>query len=139
MDVEKFRQLMAESNAKPARKKQGHEEDDIQTACVRWFEKAHPKLGMLIHHSPNGGKRDARTAATMKKMGTRAGFPDLVLLVPMGGYHGLFIEMKTKKGKQSEYQKEYERLVTEQGYKYCLCRSLEDFMKIIKDYLEEDD
>ena len=33
-----------------------HEEDQIQIACVNWFNLQYPKLALLLHHSPNGGK-----------------------------------------------------------------------------------
>lgn len=29
-------------------------------------------------------------------MGTKAGFPDLFIFIPKGGYHGLFIELKNQ-------------------------------------------
>lgn len=67
-------------------------------------------------------------------MGTRAGFPDLWLSVPRGGYHGLYIELKSKKGTQQDTQKRWETLSTEQGYKYVLCRSFEEFEDEIKKY-----
>jgi hypothetical protein len=70
-------------------------------------------------------------------MGVRAGFPDLTLLVPRKGYHALFIELKTAKGKQSEHQKEYQAEVEKQGYKYIICRSVQDFIKEIEEYMEE--
>lgn len=112
-----------------------HIEDDIQINCVKWFSLQYPKLALLLHHSPNGGKRTKFEAIQFKRMGTRAGFPDLELLFPSKGYHALFIEMKTKVGRQRPTQKVYQRALEEYGYKYVICRSLEDFMKEIKAYL----
>ena len=119
-------------------KRQGHTEDDLQISCVRWFEYQYPQVSMLLHHSPNGGARNIITGARFKKMGTRAGFPDLFLCIARRGFHGLFIEMKTmnKNSRQSEHQKEMEKLLEGQGYKYFVCRSLEMFQKIIIWYLK---
>ena len=71
----------------------------------------------------------------MKGEGMRSGVADLILLVPKGLIHGLCIEMKTEKGKQSDEQKEFEKQVIAQGYSYEVCRSLEEFMKVINKYL----
>ena len=56
-----------------------------------------------IHHSPNGGKRNAREAAKFKRMGTRSGFPDLFLAYPNKQYAGLFIELKAEGGKAQQF------------------------------------
>lgn len=114
-----------------------HLEENIQIACVRWFEYQYPQFRLLLHHSPNGGFRNAREAARFKAMGTRAGFADLLLLVPRGGYHGLAIEMKTeeKSSKQSTAQKAWQKAVEEQGYKYQVCRGFDDFMELTNGYI----
>ena len=46
-----------------------------------------PEL-VLLYHIPNGGKRDAQTAISLKRQGVKAGVPDLHLPVARGGYHG---------------------------------------------------
>ena len=120
-----------------ARKHQGHAEDDLQMQCVRWFRLQFPQLARLLHHSPNGGRRDAREGARFKQMGTQPGFPDLILLVPSKGYHALMLELKTCTGRQQESQKEYQRLIEEQGYKYLIVRTLEQFQQEVNTYLSE--
>ena len=113
-----------------------HTEEDLQQTCVRWFELQHHNIAMLLHHSPNGGKRSAREGARFKKMGTRAGFPDLFLYLPVGGFHGLAIEMKTDKGRQQPTQKAWQQQLEEHGYVYKLCRSFDSFREIIDEYLQ---
>lgn len=68
-------------------------------------------------------------------MGKRAGVSDLILLYPTTKYHGLCIEMKASKGRQSESQKEFEAEVTANGYKYCLCHSCDEAIQEIKNYV----
>lgn len=103
--------------------------------CVAWFRYQYPKLSRLLHHSPNGGRRDAREGARFKQMGVQAGFPDLILLVAEQGYHGLMLELKTKTGRQQDTQKEYQSLLESQGYRYVLVRSLQQFISEINSYL----
>ena len=113
-----------------------HIEENMQIACVRWFSYQYPKLALLLHHSPNGGKRNPREAARFKAMGTKAGFPDLGLYFPSKGFGALFIEMKTDTGKQTKEQKRLEEMLLEKGYSYRICRSVEEFIKEVREYLE---
>lgn len=46
--------------------------------------------------------------------------------------------MKVDKGKQSEAQKEWQELIERDGYKYVVVRSIEDFIKVVTDYLKEE-
>lgn len=119
------------------RRHPGHAEDDLQMQCVRWFRLQFPQLARLLHHSPNGGRRDSREGARFKQMGTQPGFPDLILLVPSKGYHALMLELKTRTGRQQESQKEYQRLIEAQGYRYLIVRSLEQFQLEVNTYLSE--
>lgn len=112
-----------------------HREEQTQTACVRWFGMQWPQYRLLLHHSPNGGYRTVAEGAAFKRMGTRAGFPDLILLVPRGGCPFLCIEMKTKQGRQSDTQKAYQQAVEGIGARYEVVRTAEDFIKLINEYL----
>jgi len=129
MDLTEYKQL----TAKPKRKAPDHEESRTQIACVSWFYQQYPKY--VLFAIPNGGKRGKLEAVIMKKEGVRPGVGDLFLMCPGKGYHGLFIEMKTDKGTQSDAQKEFQELAMKYGYKYGVCRTLESFMKAVNDYL----
>lgn len=110
-------------------------ESRIQQACVRWFRLQYPKYAGLLYAIPNGGYRNAVTGAILKAEGALAGVADLFLAVPNRHYHGFFIEMKQPKGRQQESQKRFQKAVEEQGYKYSLCYSLEEFMELVNEYL----
>lgn len=112
-----------------------HNESDIQIACVSWFRLSHPNLSPLLFAVPNGGVRNVVTAARLKKEGVVAGVADLLLLVPRSGCHGLCIEMKAKEGRQQKTQKEWQRHVEAQGYRYVVCHSFDDFFDAVKSYL----
>jgi hypothetical protein len=115
-----------------------HLEDDIQEACYLWFSYQYPKLRKLLIAVPNGGKRFGKEGARLTKAGVTAGVADLILFVPNNQYPALCIEMKSKDGKQRPSQKEWQELVEKQGYRYVICRSLDDFMKEINIYLFSD-
>lgn len=76
-------------------------------------------------------------AAIMKGEGVTAGVADLTLYLPNSEHHGLCIEMKTAKGRQSEHQKLWQKLVQGAGYRYKVCHSLEEFQDLIREYLKK--
>lgn len=111
-------------------------EHQLQVNCVNWFRMQYPKLTLLLRAIPNGGNRDVATGAILKAEGVLKGTADLILFRASKGYHSLHIEMKIKKGVQSPEQKEYESLITKEGHKYVVCRSLGHFMFEINTYLK---
>lgn len=114
-----------------------HLEDSLQKACVQWFGLQYPEHALLLHHSPNGGFRNPVEAAKFKSMGTRAGFPDLILLLPSGGHPFLSVELKTKRGSQSDAQRRYQKAVEEVGGIYYVIRSVEEFIQLINQYINQ--
>lgn len=119
------------------RKKPDDEEHRIQSACVRAFRYKYPQLRHNLFAVPNGGRRDKVTGAKLKAEGALAGVADLILLKSNGKYGALLIEMKTPTGRQQESQKEWERLISADGYKYVICHSVSEFMQEIEDYLKD--
>lgn len=77
------------------RKHPADEEHRIQCACVRWFNAKYPQLRSRLFAVPNGGRRDATTAAKLKAEGVVPGVSDLVLLRSNRNHGALLIEMKT--------------------------------------------
>lgn len=116
-----------------------HVESRIQQACVRWFSLQYPQYKGLLFAVPNGGRRDAVTGAMLKAEGVVAGVSDLILFLPRKGFHALCIEMKTqsKASKQQDTQKQWQRSVEAQGYKYIICRSVMEFISFVNEYLTE--
>lgn len=98
-------------------------------------EQQYPEL-KLLHHIPNGGKRDARTAANLKKEGVKAGVLDICLPVAKDAYCGLYIELKVGKNKPSIKQKEWIEALKEQGYKVEVCYGWIKAREVIESYLK---
>lgn len=113
-------------------------EEAEQARLVRWSHKQAVRQLMpglrWLHHSPNGGKRDAFTGAQMKALGTKPGFPDLHLSVRVGAVAGLVIEMKTATGRESPEQVEWRDHFTSQGWAHALCRSAEQAREVLCEY-----
>jgi hypothetical protein len=89
----------------------------------------------LLHHIPNGGKRDAIEAKHLKAQGVKAGVPDLCLPVARGPYHGLYIEMKTEKGRTRAEQRWWADELSKQGYVAAICRGWRAAVTTIEWYL----
>lgn len=113
-------------------------EHKLQAACVRWYRLQYPKMKHNLFAVPNGSKRDVIIGAKLKEEGVLSGVSDLILLKSNRFYGALLIEMKTPEGRQSDTQKEWQQKITNDGFKYVIIRSLEDFQREVKLYLEDD-
>lgn len=111
-----------------------------QRALFRWaaYEAGrYPELD-LLHHIPNGGSRDPREAHNLKEQGVKAGVPDIFLPVARGRYHGLYIELKrTKGGVVKAEQKEWQKRLTEQGFRSVICKGFYEARDEILNYLKK--
>jgi hypothetical protein len=115
-----------------------HIESDLQKTCVYWFRVQHRHFEKMLFAVPNGGHRNAREAAIMKAEGVTAGVADVILLIGRGGYNSLCVEFKTEKGKQTELQKEWQTETEKNGNKYVICRSVNEFISLVNEYLSYD-
>ncbi len=105
-------------------------EDQIQSTCFQWHWNEYPNERKRLFHVNQKAKNKIE-GNRMKAMGVVPGISDLIYL---SKYGTIFIEMKTETGSQSDEQKEFEQIVTYLGYKYLICRSLEQFKQIILNY-----
>jgi hypothetical protein len=111
-----------------------HQEQVTLFCWVGLVQSSHPELA-LLHAIPNGGHRHKAVAARMKAEGVKRGVPDLCLPVASDGYHGLYIEMKTRKGRLSSEQRKWGNALHAQGYRFRMCRSWQEAARTIADYL----
>lgn len=113
-------------------------EHDLQTRCVTWFHYQFPYLKPLFFSVPNGGYRNKAEAARLKAEGANAGVSDLILQLPAGKWSSLNIEMKAGSS-QREEQKRYQVCVQASGGRYELCRSYEQFVDLVIEYISQVD
>ena len=131
-------------------------ESIVQQGAVKWFNLQYPQYRGLLVHIPNEGRRTIKVingrpvcigGARLKAEGMVKGAADLVLFVPNKYFHGLCLETKVelfdystgkeKKTKtyQSPEQKEWQALVESQGYRYEVYRNIDEFRKIVLEYM----
>ena len=115
-------------------------EHEIQSAFISWCEfpptlRAFPELEMIFA-IPNGANKSIATAMKFKREGLRSGVPDVCLPVPIGKFHGLYLEFKRDhKQKLSPNQIEWAGKLERYGYKV---RTVSDALTaedIVKKYL----
>lgn len=104
---------------------------------------------MLLTHPANEGNGNRVSGAIHKAEGTVAGVPDLILFMHgkqyIKGEYGitskpasaLGIEMKTAKGRQSQQQKDFQKVFEAAGYMYVVVRSLYEFVNVVEAYINE--
>lgn len=115
-----------------------HQEQCALFEWQEWMAKQMPELH-LMHAIPNGGKRDIRTAAMLKAEGVKPGVPDIFLPVSRGGKHGLYIELKRRKGGVvSKEQEAWIRALMVQGYCCAVCHGWEAARDEILRYLAQE-
>ena len=113
-------------------------EHEEQKNLFTWFRMRH--TGMLMYAIPNGGARSSITGARLRDEGVLAGVPDIFLLCPSGGKHGLYIEMKRQKGgRVSPAQKAVMQALRMQGYEVAVCHGWQEARDYIEQYLERED
>ena len=114
-------------------------EDIEQGLLIEWTSYqlgSYPELALLFHIPNEAGTRTLKDTMRLKKLGVKAGVPDLFLPVARWGWHGLFIEMKRQKGgRVSEAQEKWLKSLVEQGYLVRVCNGFDEAKKSILMYL----
>jgi VRR-NUC domain len=118
-----------------------HLESAHQAQVIEWSRWAYktgkyPMLNML-HCSLNGVKLSATQARIAKAQGMLSGVPDLFLPLPKNGHHGLYIEMKSEKGRFTENQQWFLSNAESLGYKTAVCYSAKEAIDAIDAYYSD--
>ena len=118
------------------------EESKIQIEVFDWIRgntASYPAL-KLIHHYPSSFFGvNYGVVVWLKKLGWIKGVPGIFIPIARGGFSGLYIEMKTAKGKLSPEQKEFFEMInfySDIPYKTETCRRSDEAIRSIKNYLE---
>lgn len=102
-------------------------------AWARANERNYSYLWML-HSSLNGLKRTKNAQDKAKAQGMLSGVPDLLLPVKKADFSGLYIEMKSAKGRISIEQSKFLKAVSDNGYSAFVCYSAVEAIDKIKAY-----
>ena len=130
--------LAKQPTVKPRTKRNAQPEAIEQAKVIVWArdnERNYPYL-QLLHCSLNGVKMTKAQAGRAIAQGMKKGVADLFLPVKQGGYGGLYIEMKSAKGRISIEQSKFLKDVSDNGYAAFVCYSANEAIKRIEDYYE---
>lgn len=127
--------------------KRNDEEHRIQAEAVKHARQRWPICRTNLFAIPNGGARDPVTGARLKAEGVLPGVFDLFFAAPTvkpwgpdlpfdRGIHGLWIEVKTPRGKLSPAQLKFKINVERCDYITAICRSTQEILDTIEEYLE---
>ena len=109
-------------------------EHDEQVAVVRWCA----WRSIPVFAIPNGGYRPKATAKRLKDEGVEPGVPDLFIPVSKHGKHGLFLEMKDRRGaKPRPEQMEWLELLDRNGYVAAWARGADAAIELIERYFDD--
>lgn len=122
------------------RARQYREQAD-QIALFQWATiraSARPELSLLFAVPNFARVKSARDGARRKAEGMKPGVPDMFLAVPRGGFHGLFVELKSQAGRNrvSTEQRWWLAQLQEQGYRAEVCHGFEEARRVIERYLD---
>lgn len=107
-------------------------ERQLHAQCVQWVRAQYPYL--LVHHSPNEGKRGWRSQRDVKDLGVLAGWPDLQIIYPRG--QTIYFELKAVGGRLSDAQKScHFRLRQCQQIVY-ICHDLDEFRRCVEMHID---
>lgn len=106
-------------------------EDDFQESVARYLN----LLNLRWCHVPNGGLRGYKTAAKLKRQGTKPGVPDVVIFEPRGRFHGLMIELKVSDNKPTTNQVDWLNGLSAKGYAVFWTNSFDEVKHVVEQYL----
>ena len=127
-----------------------HYEEKEQRAVIQWSELAripgtNSKVRDYIFAIPNGGLRNKREAARLKRQGVTPGVSDLFLAYPCGSIHGFWIEMKKQRKDFStpamvhcavtDLQKQWLQRMEDVNYMTAVCYGAHEAIEAIQTYL----
>lgn len=113
---------------KRPRRKPRDLETPIHVSILQYLEMCVPNS--IVAHIPNGGQRSAAAGAFMKRLGTKAGMPDLMLMVAPG--RTIFFEMKATNGYASPSQQAMAQRMQMLGFSIALVHSIDETKNALK-------
>lgn len=86
----------------------------------------------MSHHNRSSAMINTQM---LKRQGLKKGIPDLCVTHSSElGYHGLYIELKSDKGRLSQDQVSWQNTLMKLGYYCVVCRSIDDVIAVIEYY-----
>lgn len=120
-------------------------EETLQTAVSTYLKLQHPNI--VFTSESSGIRVPMWTAVQMKNQRSNHKLPDLIVLEPRKGYHGLIMELKKdrkelylkdgglRKLEHIQEQNKTLELLSEKGYRATFACGIDECLTIIKEYL----
>ena len=108
-------------------------EYNIQKAFVKYINLQYPNL---LFSATMGGQYQKHYSQRIKQKlsGYSKGMPDVLIFEPIK-YNGLFIELKTKTGRPTIYQKKWIEELNKRNYYACVCKGFEECVETLDNYM----
>ena len=125
------------------------QEDDLQKQVAKYLD----LLGLLWFHPANERKTSPAAGKRLKLKGVKSGVPDCIIFNSSKRVNGLAIELKVerqnglkKNGEErkptrsqlTDNQKEWIWKLQGKNWKCVVCYNLEEVIKVVQDYLQEE-
>jgi hypothetical protein len=99
--------------------------------CLRHY---YPDIARSAIHIANERKTTPFYGSILKKMGVRKGVPDLFWPKPQDCYHGLWVELKTDKGRLSVEQSKFIFDASNDGYYASVAFGAQQLVDVVTKY-----
>jgi len=107
-------------------------EEQEQVDLARWLDRS----GELWCHVPNGGRRSPREGARLKRMGVKAGVPDILIFREP---RNIAVELKRRHGGSvSPVQKKWHKRLLEAGWAVIVAKGADEARNLIENCFQED-
>jgi hypothetical protein len=114
----------------------GKMERSLQIAIVEWADGTGVEELRYLHSSLNGEKLSIGQAIQARRAGMRSGVPDLCLPLPTESHHGLYIELKSGRGRLSPGQTKWAGFLRSRGYRVETCRTFDEARGVICEHVK---
>lgn len=106
-----------------------------QAALVQWLRTK--RIPFVAHMTGVNLHGNFALINALKRVGClQAGIPDLFLPIPVGAYHGLWIELKREVGGVvSPEQEQWMAALSADGYAVMVCHGADEAIRVIEGYL----
>ena len=118
--------MKARRNGKRARKAP---EARLQESVCQYLALQERCGRLLWFHVPNSGQHHVSYRVKMKRLGLRAGVPDLCIIPKAGPV--CFVELKAGKNAETEGQEAWLQKLPDYGCPVAVCRSLEEVQQFL--------
>src|SRR5688500_1163857 len=116
-------QAALSSEALSVRNRRRTFEATLQLCVVEWLTRL-GKPNLIWFHPANERRRSPRQRAYPKRMGVKAGVPDICIARP--GATAAFLELKSRDGRQTAEQAAFEQLCKANGSPYAVARTIDE-------------